>query len=77
MAQQKRICLVSMRAWVQSLASLHGLRIQLCHDLCVGHRCGLDLALMWLWCRLAAATPIRPLTWELPYAMGVSLKIKK
>ena len=26
-----------------------------------------DLALMWLWCRLAATTPIRPLAWERPY----------
>ena len=22
----------------------------------------------WLWCRLAAAAPIPPLAWELPYA---------
>ena len=33
--------------------------------------------LLWLWCRLAAAAPIRPLTWELPYASGVVLKRKK
>ena len=33
-----------------------------------------DLALQWLWCRPAAATPIWPLAWELPYAMGVALK---
>ena len=25
-----------------------------------GHRLGLDLVLLWLWCRLAAAAPIRP-----------------
>ena len=30
--------------------------------------CGLDLALLWLWCRLAAVAPIRPLAWEPPYA---------
>ena len=42
----------------------------------VGHRCGLDLALLWLWCRLAAA-PIHPLTWELPYAADAVLKSKK
>ena len=24
----------------------------------VGHRCGWDLALLWLWCRLAAAAPV-------------------
>ena len=31
----------------------------------------------WLWCRLAAAAPIPPLAWELPYAAGVALKSKK
>ena len=36
-----------------------------------------DLALLWLWFRLAAAAPIRPLAWELPYAAGVALKRKK
>ena len=36
-----------------------------------------DPALLWLWCRPAAAAPIRPLAWELPYAMGVALKKKK
>jgi len=40
----------------------------------VGHRHGLDLALLWLWCRPAAVAPIRPLAWEPPYAMGVALK---
>ena len=33
-----------------------------------------DLALLWLWCRLATVTPIRPLARETPYAMGVTLK---
>ena len=28
----------------------------------IGQRCGLDPMLWWLWCRLAATTPIRPLT---------------
>ena len=36
-AQQKRIQLVSMRMWIQSLALLSGLGIQHCHE---------------LWCRL-------------------------
>ena len=31
----------------------------------VGHRCGSDLALLWLWSRLAAVAPVRPLAWEL------------
>ena len=43
----------------------------------VGRRGGLDPALLWLWHRLAAAAPIRPLAWESPYAMGVALKREK
>ena len=43
----------------------------------VGRRHGLDLAFLWLWCRLAAAAPIGPLTWEPPYAMDVTLKRQK
>ena len=42
----------------------------------VGHRCGSDPALLWLWCRLAAATPIQYLAWERPYATGLALKKK-
>ena len=33
-----------------------------------------DLVLLWLWCRMAAAAPIRPLVWELPCATGATLK---
>ena len=36
-----------------------------------------DPALLWLWCRPAAVTPIRPLAWEPPYAVGVALKRQK
>ena len=43
----------------------------------VGRRHGLDLALLWLWCRPAATAPIRPLAWELPCAVGGALKCKK
>ena len=38
----------------------------------VGHRCGSDSTLLWLWRRPAAVAPIRPLVWEPPYAMGVA-----
>ena len=38
----------------------------------VGHRCGSDPALLWLWCRLAAIAPTRPLAWEPPYATGMA-----
>ena len=46
----------------------------------VGCRSGsdMDLALLWLWCRLAATiAPTGPLAWELPYAAGVTLKKQK
>ena len=43
----------------------------------IGHRCGSGLMLLWLWHRLVAAAPVRPLAWEPPYAVGVALKIQK
>ena len=43
----------------------------------VGHRRGSDPELLWLQYRQGAATPIRSLAWELPYAAGVALKDKK
>ena len=43
----------------------------------VGHRHGSDLALLWLWHRLAAVALIRPVAWEPPYAIGVALKRQK
>ena len=43
----------------------------------VDHRHGSDLALLWLWHRLAAAAPIRPQAWEPPYAVGAPLRKKK
>jgi len=43
----------------------------------IGHRCSSDLALLWLWCRLAVAALIQPLAWELPYTAGVALKRKE
>ena len=33
--------------------------------------------LLWLWYRPAAAAPIQPLAWELPYAAGAAVKRKK
>ena len=36
-----------------------------------------DLALLWLWHRLAATALIRPLAWEPLYAMGAALKRQK
>ena len=39
----------------------------------VGHSCGLDSELLWLWHRPAAVT----LAWELPYGTSAALKSKK
>ena len=43
----------------------------------VGHRRGLDMVLLWLWCRLAAVGPIQSLAWQLPYVVGATLKKTK
>ena len=43
----------------------------------VGHRHGLDPELLWLWRRPVATALIRPLAWELPYAIGVALEKAK
>ena len=43
----------------------------------VGHRCSSDPPLLWPWCIPAAAAPIGPLAWKLPYATGAALKDKK
>ena len=43
----------------------------------IGHRRGLDLALPWLWCRLAAIAPIRSLAQELPLCCRCSPKNQK
>ena len=42
-----------------------------------GRRCGLDLALLWLQCRVAATALIRPLAWEPTYALSAALKKRK
>ena len=77
MAQWKQIRLVSMRMQIWSLASLSGLRIRHYVSWSVGGRRGSDLALLWLWYRSAATALFWPLAWELPYAMGMTLKSKK
>ena len=43
----------------------------------MGRRLGLDPVLLWLWCRLVATAPIRPLAWEPPYAAGADLEKAK
>ena len=60
-------------SWPCSVGSESGIAVS-CG---VGHKCGLDLALLWLWRRLEATAPIQPLAWEPPYAVGVALKQNK
>ena len=43
----------------------------------VGHRCGSDLVLLWLWRRLVATALIQPLAGEPSHAVGVTLKKDK
>ena len=43
----------------------------------IGCSYDLDPALSWLWCRLAAIAPIRPLAWEPANATSAALKTKK
>ena len=72
-AQQKRIQPVSMRMWVQSLASFSGLRIQCYCELWFKSQThGSDPMLPQLWHR-----PIRLLALELPYSAGMAVKRKK
>ena len=59
------------------MASLRGLRIHVALSCGVGGIQGSDLALLWLWLRLAAAAPIRLLAWEPPYAAGAAVEKTK
>ena len=69
--------LLSMRMRVQFLASFSGLKIQCFMSCAISRRCRLDPELLWVGHMPAAAVPIRPLAWELPYATHVALKGKK
>ena len=40
----------------------------------VGHRCGSDLAWLWLWHRLVATALIPPLAWKPLYSVGFGPK---
>ena len=43
----------------------------------VGHKQSSDLALLWLWSRLAATAPIQSLAWEFSCVLGEALKRQK
>ena len=67
----------NMRLRVRSLTSLSGLRISLTVTCDVGHSCGSDPVLQWLWRRPAAVAPNQPLAWDILYAADAALKIKR
>ena len=77
MAQQQRIWLASMRMWVSSLAPFSAIRIQCCWSCGVGCRRGLDPMLLWLWCRLTAATLIWSLETSICHKCGPKMQKKK
>ena len=43
----------------------------------VGYRRSSDPELLWLWHRLVATAPIRPLAWEPSYAVGAAQEMAK
>ena len=81
-AQQKQIWPASMRTRVRSLA-FSGLRFWCGRELWYRSQTPLRLrSFLWLCCSPVATAPIwplawGPLTWELPYAVGVALKRPK
>ena len=66
-----------MRTWVRSWPHSVGKGSGVAASCGVGRRRGLDSAWLRLWCRPAAAAPIRLLAWELPHAAGAALKSQK
>ena len=62
---------------VRSLALLSGLRLWCCHELWYRSQRGSDLALLWLWHRLAATALIRPLAKERERISQKSKKLKE
>ena len=77
MAQQKQNRLGTMRLWFQHLASLSGLRIWHCHELCCGSQMQLRSDATVAVVYPTAVALIGPLAWEPPNAAGMALKSKK
>ena len=75
--QWKQICLGTMRLQVQSLASLSGLRIWPCCELCCRSQPQLGSMLLWLWCRPASVAPIMTPSLGTSIRCGWSPKKKK
>ena len=77
MVWQKGIRLGTMMLRVRSLALLSGLIIQRCCELWCRLQILLGSGVAWLWHRLAATAPIRPLARGPPYVTGAALKRQK
>ena len=76
MVQQKRIRLGTMDCGFNPWPRSGGWGSGIAMSCGVGHRCGSDLVLLWLWHRPVATALFRPLAWEPLYAAGVALKKK-
>ena len=69
--------IVSVRMWVQSLASLSGLRILSCCKLWPRLQIWLRSTVALTVAQASAAAPVQPLPQELLYAIGMAMKRKK
>ena len=77
MAQWRQIRPATMRTKFRSLALRSGLRSSVAVSCGVGYRCGLYLALLWLWYRLATTALIQPLAGNLHVLWVWPLKNKR
>ena len=76
-AQRVKNPTLSRRIWVQSLASLSGLRIQRCHELQCRSQMRLQSGIAVAVVQNKATALIRSLAWEPPYAIDGAAKRKK
>ena len=71
----KRFSIVTAVAWVTAMARVQSLAQDLLHAMRTAN--GSELVLLYLWHRVAATAPIRPLAWEPPHATGTAPPPKK
>ena len=66
-----------MRLWIQSLASISGLRSQCCHEMWCRSQAWIGSLVAVAVAQAAAVAPTQPLAREPPYTTGPALKSKK